>query len=291
MDLELEYLRKTQNGPINIAGLNSLKKLEKVFTAESDAPQPFKRVLDNWNKFKILAICYVVNEEYPALTKAWKHLHKELSEGAFDEAIIDAWCFLNFPCHEGQTFAQIYAQKEDSPEPLKSFAKELSETRLGLYEVVLISGDFLRVRELVTERVYEVHNTVDIPEAGEISLARLVPVGDKYMILGDPSGFPGAFKSRLEDMLESKMFMYYDEEDSPYERHMTLSGPYWMSVVGETASGDIFDPDYYERFYSERFKVGALPDWMRGADGVDLNKEKARKKKRKAARKARRRNR
>lgn len=290
MDPEIEYLKNTQKGPINVTALKSLKQLKKIFKADVDAPGPFKQVLENWNKFRILAISSVVHDEYPALTKCWKHLQAELGEWAFDESMIDAWCFFNFPCHEGRSFAQIFAKDEDSPEPLKEFAKELGETRLGLYQVVLGSGKFLRLKELLTGRVFEVHNIIDTPPAGEISLARLLPVGDKFMIFGSPSGFPGAYKDRLEDMLESKMLMYYGDGDSAYEEHMTLSGPYWMSVVSENADVDILDPGYHERFYSEGFRVTSLPEWMKPPETEDPKKEKAKKNKRKAARKARKRN-
>lgn len=291
MDLEIDFLKKTQEGPINLAALKSLKQLGKIFNKEVDAPQPFKLVLESWNKFRVMAITSVVYEEFPALSKCWKHLHAELGKWTFDESMIDAWCFFNFPCHKGKSFAEIFMDREDAPEQLKTFAKSMSETRLGLYQIVMRSGTYLRLKELVTGRVLEAHNSIETPAECEISLARVLPVEGKFLIFGSPSGFPGIWKERLEMMLESKMLIYYGEGTKAYEDHMRFSGPYWISVVSENDNSDIFDPDYYKRYYQDDFKISALPDWMKPREKTGTKQIEARKKKRKSAKQARKRNR
>ena len=206
--------------------------------------------------------------------------------------MIDAWCFFNFPIEDGLSFAEIFVNDDESPDLLKPFAREMSKTRLGLYQVVLNSGKYLRLRELMTDRVVEVHNSIDTPSIGEISLARLYPVEDKYMFFGSPSSFPAEYKKQVESMVQSKMLMYYGDDATSYEKHMRLSGPYWMSVVSENKNANILDPDYYERYYEDDFHYTTLPDWMMPRfTEAEAKKVKAKKDKRKAARKARKRNR
>ncbi len=292
MDREIEYLKKTQEGPVNVAALKTLKQLRKQIEKQVDAPEPFKQILEDWNKFRLYGIITVINEEYPALTKCWKHLQAKFGKWAFDESMIDSCCFFNFPCEKGQSFAEIFINRNDTPEQLKHFTMAMSKTRLGLYQLVLNSGKYLRYRELITDRVVETYNYIDTPSPGEISLARLLPIEDKFMIFGSPSGFPAEYKDQLESMVLSKMLLYYGEDTTSYEQHMKLSGPYWISVVSENKNGDILDPDFYERYYDEDFHFNSLPDWMMSKPTESADKKlKARKDKRKAVRRARKRNR
>ncbi|SMF35151.1 hypothetical protein [Pseudobacteriovorax antillogorgiicola] len=293
MDREIEYLRRTQEGPVNVAALKSLKQLRKLIDKKVDAPEPFKKVLEDWNKFRVYAITAVVYDEYPALTKCWKHLQAKFGEWAFDESMICAWAFFNFPLENGLSFGENFVASDDAPEQLKPFVRDMVATRLGLYQVVLNSGKYLRLKELITDKVFEAHNTIDTPATGEISLARLVPVDDRFMIFGSPSSFPAEYKEQLESMVLSKMLLYYGEGSDSYEKHMKLSGPYWVSVVSENRNADILNPDYQERYHDEELTfTTSLPDWMmpKSTEAED-KKLKARKDKRKAARKARKKNR
>lgn len=297
-DFEIEYLKKTQDGPLNVAVLGALKELKSQFNKKIDVPYPFKTVLENWNKFRIMGISAVVENKYPSLTKAWKHLHASYGDDSFDESIIDAWCFSNFQVEQDRSFAEIYLNDKENPEALKGFVKKMAVSRLGFYETVLKSKETMRLKEIMTGEVFDVHNSIDsMLFENELYLARLFPVEDKHMLFGSPAAFPLDCKAGLKSMIESKMCLYYEGEENAYESHMKLSGPYWVSFLSENKESEILDADFYQEYYREDFRINFLPQWM----SVPVNREQAKKKqeqtakikkdKRKASRKARKRNR
>lgn len=252
MDREIEFLKNSGNDPINLQALDALRQLGALLDAPVEAPPLFKPVLEAWQQFRIMAISVAATKKYPALTACWKDIHAKFAEYCDDETLLDTWCFFDFPCQDGLSYGEIFL-KEEKPSHLTSFVKTMVKSRLGLYQVVLASDNFLRLKELQTERVVEAHNTIDMHDNGEIFLIRLFPLGGKYFMFGSPSGFPSEWKDHLDNMVIDKMLTYYDDDPSnrfstSYEKHMKLSGPYWMSVVSNDGECEILDPDHYHKY-------------------------------------------
>lgn len=198
-------------------------------------------------------------DESPSLKKCWEDVH-QIFKTFDDETFLEAYCFADFPYQEGKNFADIFALgdgKEDGLDHIALFARKLSITRLGVYQVILANSKIIKLRESFTGKVYEVFNTIDASNPGEMFLVRLFPVDNRYMLFGDPKVFPKGRKKALEDMIVDKAWIYYssfygssnaDSEIELYERHLKLSGPYWMSLVTEDHSIDILDPDHWKSY-------------------------------------------
>lgn len=130
-----------------MAAQKSLKQLRKMFEKQVET---LNKILEDWNKFWMYAITAMVYDEYPSLSKCWKHLQAEFGKWAFDESMICTWAFFNFPIENGLSFGELFVNDAQAPELLKPFASEVAKTRLGLYQVVLNSGKLLRLREPMT---------------------------------------------------------------------------------------------------------------------------------------------
>jgi len=261
MDKEIEYLKKINpNSPIQLEALKALKQLSAIMEQPIDAPEPFKSILQDWHQFRLLAIATVENGDYPALSKCWHDIQNKFAKIFDDETFLDSWCFLDFPCLGGQSYAYHFynecLQGRGVP-PLKNFINKLRKTRLGLYQVILVGKKIIKVKELFTEKVLDAYNTVGVFEPGEILLVRLVEVKGKFMIFTDPKCFPKEHLGALTDMVVDKAYLYYTDkvEDTAddlqillYEKHMKLSGPYWISVTCPDTSCKILSPDYYKNY-------------------------------------------
>jgi hypothetical protein len=97
---------------------------------------------------------------------------------------------------------------------------------------------------------------VEVPEKGQICLARVLTAGGHKFLFGETHCWPSENASHIFNMMLDKMSLYCLEVpkmgsesrlSAQYEKFMKISGPYWMSIVGESDYfADVIMPDFYD---------------------------------------------
>jgi hypothetical protein len=238
----------------------ALLRLNELITEDLPGPSYFVEAIRNWRQFFFLSISSIEENEFPPLTKCWNELYERYKESFSDECFVAGCILADFQFgNENLSFAErIQDQKilADGLQPVMDFAAQIAHSRLGVYQIVEVKGEFLTLKEFFTDNVISVFQTLEEPEKGQVCLARVLCNGDHSFLFGDSHCWPSENHSHIFNMLIDKIAFYCLETPyknrqsilpSQYERFMKMSGPYWMSIVGETDYfADVLMPDFYE---------------------------------------------
>ena len=194
----------------------------------------------------------IYEKQFPSLTKFWEELNRLfLHEKIFDDQVfVQSWIFCDFPFGtEKKTvldYFEEFVKKTPAFNNFIYFIDRMKTSRLGLYQEIVGSKKTIKFRELFTEKIVNIENTIPDYESGEIFLTRLVEIGGKTYSFGDPKCWPKEYKAQLEKMVEAKLF-YFDAPSikEQYEHFMKYAGPYWMSCVVPDQGCPILQPDHY----------------------------------------------
>lgn len=139
-----------------IPDLNLMKALKHTMTGETMPHVMEPEIL------RMIGMATVVNDTYPALSRCWHDLNRIFGASFDDEDFVHAHCLLDFPCHQGKSYADLFCEEHESDEAffrLKSFAEAMSKSRLCAYQAILSNQKTIKLKELITDKVVEVHNT------------------------------------------------------------------------------------------------------------------------------------
>lgn len=242
---------------MSLEELRNVKEFHTLITEKFPGPPAVGYAIRSFRLLKLFAIANIVEDRYPPLTRCWKELERLfMREPALrDEFFVAAWILLNFPCGpERRTVLdhfEMFVEACNQRAQFDAFIGAVRNTRLGLYQQVMRSSTNARYRELFTDRVVDVHPSLEAGGAAEIVLARLVELEGQNYFFGDAKAFPAEARDTIEFMVDSKLF-YLDDEavihGGRYEAFMTLAGPYWMSIVVQNEKLPILDPDHYRSY-------------------------------------------
>ncbi|MEI8026859.1 MAG: hypothetical protein WCI18_10975 [Pseudomonadota bacterium] len=232
-----------------------LSQLNGYLLEDLPGPKYFTEAIHNWRQFFILSMCSIHTDEFPPLTQCWKELEERFGDSFSDEVFM-ACCILADFQFGKQNLSLAEKIISDGPEDLRDFGDQIARSRLGVYQILDINNDFLTLQEFFTDKVISVFHKLEEPEKGQICLARVLTAGDHKFLFGETHCWPSENKSQIFNMMLDKMSLYCLEVtkkesesllSTRYEKFMKISGPYWMSIVGEADYfADVIMPDFYD---------------------------------------------
>ncbi len=233
----------------------ALLRLKEVITEDLPGPSYFVEAIRNWRHFFIMSICSIEENEFPPLNQCWNELNERYNEVFSDEVFMAACILADFRFGK-ENLSLAERMKSGQPQPLLDFAVQIAHSRLGIYEIIGVEGEFVTLKEFFTDKIISAFHMLEEPEIGQVCLARILSAGDHSFFFGDSHCWPSENHSHIFNMIIDKISFYcldtpYDNPQSilpaQYERFMKMSGPYWMSIVGETDYfADVLMPDFYD---------------------------------------------
>ena len=232
-----------------------LSQLNAYLLEDLPGPKYFTEAILNWRQFFMLSMTSIHTNEFPPLTQCWNELEERFGDSFSDEVFMACCILADFQFgKENLSFAEKMIF--DEAEHLQDFAAQIARSRLGVYQIVDIKNDFLTLKEFFTDKVISVFHMLEEPEKGQICLARVLTTGDHKYLFGEIHCWPSENTSQIFNMVVDKMSLYCLDApksgseslmSAQYEKFMKISGPYWMSIVGETDFfADVIMPDFYD---------------------------------------------
>jgi len=251
----LEALKSIKIDPnqLGLKELKAFKDVDRYLNEPIRGPKECEYLIRCFRFLTSFALIAIYEKRFPSLSNCWEELdrlfiHEEIFN---DEVFVQSWIFCDFPLNrEKKTvldyFEDIVSEKADSFKNFKYFIDCMKNSRLGLYEEILSSSKVIKLRELLTGKILKVENTIPTYNSGEIFLIRLVEIGEKIYLFGDPKCWPKEYKSQLENMITAKLFYFEGSSiEEKYKQFMKYAGPYWMSCVVPDPECPILQPDHY----------------------------------------------
>lgn len=232
-----------------------LSQLNGYLLEDLPGPKYFTEAIRNWRQFFILCMTSIHTDEFPPLTQCWNELEERFGDSFSDEVFMASCILADFQFgKENLSFADRLISSE--PEELQDFAAQIARSRLGVYQILDIKNNFLTLKEFFTDKVISVFHMLEEPEKGQICLARVLTARNHKFVFGEIHCWPSENKSQIFNMIVDKISLYCLDAtkngsesrlSAQYEKFMKISGPYWMSIVGETDFfADVIMPDFYD---------------------------------------------
>ncbi|SLM31577.1 hypothetical protein MTBBW1_370001 [Desulfamplus magnetovallimortis] len=255
----LEALKKMNLDPnkLEFKELKAFRDLELYLNKPVKGTKEFKYLIYCFRYLTSFALMTIYENRFSSLSNCWYELERLfLHDETFDdEVFVQSWIFCDFPVNANKKtvldyFEEIFVDNEDNLNIFKNFIESMKKSRLGLYQEILSSKKIIKFRELFTGKIVKAENTIPKYEKGEIFLTRLVEIGEKTYLFGDPKCWPKEYKAQLEFMVETKLFYFQGSTiEEKYEQFMKHAGPYWMSCVVSDQNIPILQPDHYLTYF------------------------------------------
>lgn len=236
-----------------------MKHVHALLTERIAGPPGFGYALRSFRFLTLFGAACVVEDKYPALTRCWNDLQGLFGkDAAFRDGIfIPSWVFMDFPCGPGgrtvlDLFEAFLAESEQL-ERFDRFIRAARASRLGLYQEVQRSPQALRLRDVLTQDLVDVHPSIERGEPGEVLLLRPLALEGEAYGWGDAKAFPARARDEIVEMVLRKLHFFPSPEDPrrEYETFMKLAGPYWMSCVARDPDLPILEPDHYRTYFDD----------------------------------------
>jgi len=218
----------------------------------ANGTKEWKYLIKSFRLLTVFSLATIYEDKFMSLSNCWSELNELFvnREMFDDEVFVQSWVFCDFPLNNAKETVLDYFEKFICEAGLKeeytSFIHSMRTSRLGLYQEILSSKKTIKFKELFTNKIIKVENTIPVFEKGEIFLTRLVKIGGKIYSFGDPKCWPKEYKLQLENMVKDKLFYFNGASvEAKYKQHMKYAGPYWMSCVVADEECPILQPDRY----------------------------------------------
>lgn len=250
----LQVLKRLKISPdkLNLKELKAFKDADRYLTGPIEGPKEWEYLVRCFRFLTSFAANTIYENQFPSLSNCWKEIELLfLNDEIFDDGIfLQSWIFCDFPFGpEKRTVLDRFEEFVETIDALsyfQYFIDSMKVSRLGLYQEILSTKKTIKFRELFTNKIVKIENTIREHESGEIFLTRLVSIEGKIYSFGDPKCWPKEFKSRIESMVNNKLFYFEAPSvEEQYEEFMKYAGPYWMSCVVSNPDCPILQPDHY----------------------------------------------
>jgi hypothetical protein len=250
----LEALKRIKIVPnqLHFNELKAFKDVDRYLTEPIRGTKEWEYLIRCFRFLTSFALITIYEKQFPSLSNCWEELerlfiHEEIFD---DEIFVQSWIFCDFPFgSEKKTvldYFEDFVEKTDVLNNFQYFIDRMRTSRLGLYQEILSSKKTIKFRELFTDKIIKIENTIHDYERSEIFLTRLVEIEGKIYSFGDPKCWPKEYKSQLENMVKVKLFYFEAPSiEEQYEQFMKYAGPYWMSCVVPNQECPILQPDHY----------------------------------------------
>lgn len=250
----LEALKRIKIDPnkLKLKELKAFKDANRYLTGSIEGPKEWEYLLRCFRFLTAFALGAIYEKQFPPLTRCWEEISRLfIHDKIFDDGVfLESWVFCDFPFGpENETvlnYFEDFIEKSDVASNFQYFINLMKSSRFGLYQEILSNKKNIKLRELFTNKVINIVNSIHEFEKGEIFLTRLIEIGGKSFAFGDPKCWPKEYKTDLEDLIYNKMFYFQAPSIiEQYEQFMKHAGPYWMSCVVSNQECPILDPDRY----------------------------------------------
>jgi hypothetical protein len=249
-----EALKQIKIDPnkLNLKELKAFKDADQYLSGSVDGPKEWEYIFRCFRFLTAFALGTVYEKRFPPLTKCWEEISRLfIHEEIFNDGVfLESWVFCDFPFGpENETvlnYFEDFLENTDVADSFQYFIDKMKSSRFGLYQEILSNKKNIKLRELFTDKVIIIANSIHEFEKGEIFLTRLIEIGGKSFAFGDPKCWPKEYKSNIEDMIYNKMFHFKAPSIiEQYEQFMKYAGPYWMSCMVSNQDCPILEPDHY----------------------------------------------
>ncbi len=165
----LEALKRIKVDPyqLELKELRAFKDVDHYLNEPIIGSKEWEYLIRCFRFLTSFALITINEKRFPSLSNCWEELDRLfLHDGIFDdEVFVQSWIFFDLPLDTAQKtvldyFEDIVAEKTDIFNNFKYFIDCMKKSRLGLYQEILSSKKTIKFRELFTEKIIKVENTI-----------------------------------------------------------------------------------------------------------------------------------
>jgi len=181
----LQALKRLKIAPdqLNLMELKAFKDADRYLNEPIRGTKEWEYLIRCFRFLTSFAFITIYEKQYPSLSNCWEELERLfLHEEIFDdELFLQSWIFCDFPFgSEKRTVLDRFEEFVETTDVLNDFQyfiDRMRVSRLGLYQEILSTKKTIKFRELFTNKIVKIENTIPEYESGEIFLTRLVYIG------------------------------------------------------------------------------------------------------------------